>query len=96
MGSSPRVSPNGSGRAEFVATKRAVSGVLMFSGALDLTMIGVGSWPTRVPSKIHYTTGDPFRNQAWIDAVVARARSAEASMEVFDYPLPGTFSRTHR
>lgn len=80
---------NGGGMAEFVATKRAVSGVLMFSGALDLTMIGAGSWPTGVPAQIHYTVEDPFRTQPWIDAVVAQARSAKASIEVFDYPGAG-------
>jgi hypothetical protein len=39
-----------------------------------------------VPAQIHYTTKDPFRNQEWIDAVVAQVRSAEAAVEVFDYP----------
>lgn len=80
---------NGGGMAEFVATARPVGGVLMFSGALALDMIGVDAWPAKVPAQIHYTTGDPFRNQEWIDAVVAQVRSAEAAVEVFDYPGAG-------
>ncbi len=80
---------NGAGMAEFVATKRPVRGVLMFSGALDLAMIGAVTWPAGVPAQIHYTMGDPFRNQAWIDAVAAQVRSAGASIEVFDYPGAG-------
>jgi len=80
---------NGGGMAEFVATKRPVRGVLMLSGALDLAMIGTDAWPAGVPAQIHYTTADPFRNQAWIDAVVAQVRSAGASIEVFGYPGAG-------
>jgi dienelactone hydrolase len=80
---------NGGGMAEFVATVRPVGGVLMLSGALALDMIGVDAWPAKVPAQIHYTTNDPFRNQEWIDAVVARVRSAEAAVEVFDYPGAG-------
>lgn len=80
---------NGGGMAEFVATMRPVGGVLMLSGALDLAMIGADAWPAGVPAQIHYTTADPFRNQAWIDAVAAQVRSAGASVEVFDYPGAG-------
>lgn len=80
---------NGGGMAEFVATKRSVRGVLMLSGALDLTMIGVDAWPARVPAQIHYTERDPFRNQAGIDAVVAQISDAGATVETFDYPGGG-------
>jgi len=80
---------NGGGMAEFVATVRPVGGVLMLSGALALDMIGVDAWPAKVPAQIHYTTKDPFRNQVSIDAVVAQVRSAEAAVEVFDYPGAG-------
>jgi len=80
---------NGGGMAELVATMRPVGGVLMLSGALDLAMIGADAWPAGVPAQIHYTTADPFRNQAWIDAVAAQVRSAGASVEVFDYPGAG-------
>lgn len=80
---------NGGGMAEFVATKRPVRGVLMLSGALDLAMIGVDSWPAGVPAQIHYTIEDPFREQKGIDAVAAQVRAAGASVEVFDYPGTG-------
>lgn len=61
----------------------------MLSGALDLAMIGADAWPAGVPAQIHYTTADPFRNQAGIDAVAAQIRSARASIEIFDYPGAG-------
>jgi dienelactone hydrolase len=80
---------NGGGMAEFVATVRPVRGVLMFSGAVALDMIGVDAWPAGVPAQIHYTTEDPFRNQEGIDAVVAQVSVAGASVEVFDYPGKG-------
>jgi len=80
---------NGGGMAESVATRRRVAGVLMLSGALDLAMIGVDAWPAGVPAQIHYTEGDPFRNQEWVDAVVRQVTASGASIEVFDYPGSG-------
>ena len=80
---------NGGGMAEFVATQRPVSGVLMLSGALPLEMMGVDAWPAGVPAQIHYATDDPRRIQAWVDAVVADVRRAGASVELFDYPGTG-------
>ena len=80
---------NGGGMAEFVATKRPVRGVLMLSGALDLARLGAEAWPAGVPAQIHYTTNDPFRNQAGIDAVIAQVRAADAAVEMFDYPGAG-------
>ena len=80
---------NGGGMAEYVATQRSVSGVLMLSGALALDMIGVERWPAGVPGQIHYTAGDPFRNQDGIDAVLAAAREADVDMAMFDYPGNG-------
>jgi len=80
---------NGGGMAEYVATTRAVRGVLMLSGALPLDMIGVDAWPSGVPAQIHYTTEDPFRNQTWIDAVAGQVTKAGSSVEVFDYPGNG-------
>jgi dienelactone hydrolase len=52
-------------------------------------MIGVDAWPAGVPAQIHYMTEDPFRSQGAIDAVVAQAAAAGASVEVFDYPGVG-------
>jgi dienelactone hydrolase len=80
---------NGGGMSEYVATQRRVAGVLMLSGALPLEMLGVKAWPTGVPAQIHYTVGDPFRRQEWVDAVAASVRSAGAPVEVFDYPGDG-------
>jgi dienelactone hydrolase len=80
---------NGAGMAEFVATQRRCAGVLLFSGALPMSMLGAPAWPDRMPVQVHYTEGDPFRQQAWIDAVVADARRAGADVEVFDYPGTG-------
>ena len=76
--------------AEFVAASRpeAVGGVLMFSGALPLTMIGA-TWPAGVPAQIHYTLDDPFRSQEWVDAVAGSVREAGGECEVFDYPGSG-------
>ncbi len=69
---------SGGGMAEFVATRRPVSGVLMLSGALDLAMIGVEAWPNAVPAQIHYTVDDPFRDQGDIDAVAAMAKNGRS------------------
>jgi dienelactone hydrolase len=80
---------NGGGMAEYVATRRKTSGVLMFSGALPLTMIGISEWPHGVPAQIHYTVDDPFRLQEGVDAVAASVRAAGASVELFDYPGQG-------
>lgn len=70
---------NGGGMAKFVARRRTVRGVLMLSGALDLAMIGIDTWPAGVPAQIHYTARDPFRNQAWITAVAAQVCAASTS-----------------
>ncbi|EAR23840.1 hypothetical protein A20C1_13356 [marine actinobacterium PHSC20C1] len=80
---------NGGGMAEYVATQRVVSGVLMLSGALDLSMLGVETWPAQVPAQIHYALDDPFRSQTEIDAVAQLVRAAGAVVEVFDYPGAG-------
>ena len=80
---------NGGGIAEYVATQRRVAGVVMISGALPVEMLGADSWPAGVPAQIHYTTGDPFRRQEWVDAVVASVRAADAPIEFFDYPGAG-------
>ncbi len=75
--------------AEYVATQRPCSGVLMLSGALPVQMLGADAWPAGVPAQIHYTELDPLRRQEWIDTVVTDVRAAGASVEVFDYPGSG-------
>ena len=80
---------NGAGMAEFVATHRRCAGLLLFSGALPLDMMGAGPWPTGLPAQIHYSLDDPFRRQEWIDAVAADATRAGGRVETFDYPGTG-------
>lgn len=80
---------NGGGMAEYVATQREVSGVVMLSGTLPLDMIGQDSWPTRVPAQIHYAIGDPFRDQDFIGRLSASIRDAGAHLETYDYPGTG-------
>ncbi|MGI8808742.1 MAG: dienelactone hydrolase family protein [Acidimicrobiales bacterium] len=80
---------NGGGMAEYVATQRRVSGVVLLSGALPLAMLDVEAWPTGVPVQIHYTVDDPNRRQEWIDALVERVEAASAPVDVWDYPGRG-------
>jgi dienelactone hydrolase len=80
---------NGAGMAEYVATQRRCAGLLLFSGALPLAMLGADRWPEGLPAQLHNADGDPLRQQEWIDAVVSDARRAGASIEVFDYPARG-------
>ena len=80
---------NGAAMAEYVATQRAVGGVLLFSGALDISMLGADSWPTGVDVQVHSALDDPFRDQAGIDALVEQVRAAGGAVEVFDYAGSG-------
>lgn len=80
---------NGGGMAEFVASKRPVRGVVLLSGALDLSVLGVDAWPCGVPAQVHYAADDPFRNQSWVDAVCGQVRTAGGSVTTFDYPGAG-------
>ena len=80
---------NGGGMAEHVALHRRVSGVVLLSAALPLDMLGADAWPAGVPAQIHYALEDPYREQAWIDALAASMRAAGAPLEVFDYPGNG-------
>ena len=80
---------NGGGMSEYIATQRRVGGVLMLSGALPLEMLGGDHWPAGVPAQIHYTTGDSFRRQDWVDTVASSIRAAGATVELFDYPGNG-------
>lgn len=80
---------NGGGMAEYVATQRAVSGVIMVSGSLPLTMLGQDRWPTTVPAQIHYTINDPKRHEGWAEELAASIVSAGARADVFAYPGDG-------
>lgn len=80
---------NGGGMAEHVATQRSCRGALLLSGALPLSVLGAGSWPAGTPVQVHYAVADPFRQQEWLDALVAEVRAAGAAVDVFDYPGAG-------
>jgi dienelactone hydrolase len=80
---------NGAGMAEHVATRRRCAGALLFSGALPLGILGAPGWPAETPVQLHYATGDPFRSEDWVDALVADVRDAGAPVEIFDYPASG-------
>jgi dienelactone hydrolase len=79
---------NGAGMAEYVATQRRVAGAVLLSGALPLGILGSGPWPAGVPAQLHYAIDDPYRNQEWVDALVAEI-GAVAPIETFDYACAG-------
>lgn len=77
---------NGGGMATYVASKRPeVNGALLFSGAIDPTMIGVDHWPAHIATQIHYTRGDPFRNEQWLTALEKLIRESGARLDHYDY-----------
>jgi dienelactone hydrolase len=79
----------GSGIATFVATRRAVSGVLQFSGLNPLEWFGDDArWPADVDSQSHQTEEDPFRDPVEEQAV-ADVAAAGGRLELFFYPGSG-------
>jgi dienelactone hydrolase len=80
---------NGGGMAEYVATQRSCSGVVLMSGALPVAMLGAPGWPLGLPVQIHYAIGDPRRRREWLDQLVTEIQAAGAWVEVFDYPGAG-------
>jgi dienelactone hydrolase len=80
---------NGAGMAEYVATQRRCAGVLLFSGALPLSVLGVGGWPRGLPAQLHQATGDPMRSVEWVDALAAEVAAAGGHLEVFEYAGTG-------
>lgn len=95
---------NGGGMSEYVASRRAVGGVVLCSGALPLHELGVDSWPRGVPAQIHCTERDPFRREGWAESVIASVEAAGGRAEPFTYPgeghlftdasLPAEYDRT--
>ncbi len=76
--------------AVHVATQRAVSGVLLVSGAIPVSALGPDAlWPTGIPAQTHSTLNDPWREQDMIDQAVLDVRAAGGTLEVFDYPGSG-------
>lgn len=81
---------NGGGMAQHVAGNRlGARAVVLFSGVLAPSFLGLGGWPARVPAQIHYTLDDPFRDDKGIAEAVAEMREAPAHVEQFDYPGSG-------
>ena len=80
---------NGGGMSEYVASLRAVSRVVMCSGALPLDFINVPTWPAGVAAQIHYMLNDPLRQPGSADSVAASVRAAGAAADVFEYPGDG-------
>jgi dienelactone hydrolase len=79
----------GSGIAVSVATRRAVGGVLQFSGLNPLEWFGEdAAWPAGVDSQSHQTVDDPFRDPV-DDEATADVAAAGGSLEIFDYPGTG-------
>ena len=79
---------NGGGMAEYVATQRSVSCVIMVSGSLPLHFLGQSRWPG-VPAQIHYTLDDPKRQEGWADELAASISESGAWAEVYSYPGTG-------
>ena len=80
---------NGAGMAEYVATRRRVSGVLLFSGALPVAVLGAPSWPAGLPAQLHRATGDPFRSAEWDEAFADDVAAAGGVLEVVEHPVDG-------
>ena len=79
----------GSGIATFVATRRAVSGVLQFSGLNPLEWFGdEARWPAGVDSQSHQTEDDPFRDPVEEQAT-RDVTAAGGGLELFSYPGSG-------
>ncbi len=80
----------GSSAAVFVATRRAVSGVLQFAGFNVLEWFGPeAKWPAGIDTQVHQTLGDPWREDEFAEQAAADVTSAGGRVEVFDYPGTG-------
>lgn len=81
--------------AEYVTATRGgvrggVPGSLQFAGAVPLPMVGLGSWPAGTPVQLHYSVGDPFRDQSWVDPFLESVKASGSPVEAFlDYPIDG-------
>ncbi|MCU1410523.1 MAG: dienelactone hydrolase [Rhodoglobus sp.] len=80
----------GSSAAVFVATRRAVSGVLQFAGFNVLEWFGPeAKWPAGIDTQVHQTLGDPWREDEFAEQAERDVTSAGGRVEVFDYPGTG-------
>jgi dienelactone hydrolase len=75
----------GSSDAVYVATRRAVSGVLQFSGLNPVDWFGDDAvWPSGVDSQSHQKVDDPFRDPVEQQAA-ADVAAAGGTLDLFDY-----------
>ncbi|WP_426563171.1 dienelactone hydrolase family protein [Angustibacter sp. McL0619] len=80
----------GGGRAVFVATRRPVSGVLLFAEATLVEWFGDDvRWPQGVPAQVHFTLGDPWREQPVVEQFVKDVQASGGRVDVYDYPGEG-------
>jgi dienelactone hydrolase len=80
----------GSAIAVFVATRRAVSGVLQFAGFSVLEWFGPdAAWPAGVDTQVHQTVDDPWREDEFAEQAARDVTAAGGRVEVFDYPGTG-------
>ncbi|WP_029433254.1 dienelactone hydrolase family protein [Blastococcus sp. URHD0036] len=80
---------NGTGMAEYVATRRRTSGAVLVAGALPLELLGAEAWPGTVPVQLHRTEADPFARSEWEAALVSAVEDSGAAVARFTYPGAG-------
>ncbi len=80
----------GSTVAVFVAIRRAVAGVLQFSGLNVVEWFGAdAAWPAGVDTQSHQTLGDQFRDDDLTDEAHRDVTTAGGRLELFDYAGDG-------
>ena len=80
----------GSSVAVYIATRRAVSGVLQFAGFNILEWFGPdAAWPAGVDTQVHQAVGDPWREDQFAEQAERDVTSAGGRVELFDYPGTG-------
>jgi dienelactone hydrolase len=81
---------NGGACAELLAATRAgARGAVLIHAPLPIRPLGYNQWPATCPVQVHFAERDPLRQQAIIDGLSWRVRSAGASFEQFDYSGSG-------
>jgi dienelactone hydrolase len=80
---------NGAGMATHIAGQRRISRAVLCSGALPIQLIGMDRWPAGVPTQLHYTVDDPFRQHGSVESVLAAVNAAGAVGEYIQYPGAG-------
>lgn len=80
----------GAGVAVYIATQRAVSGVLQFAGFTILEWFGPeAAWPTGIDTQVHQALDDPFREDEFAEQATRDVTATGGRVELFDYPGTG-------